>query len=228
MRKPALVEARARLADALATLRARWPRDRYWDSFHAELGGMAGTLLEQVFTLETGSFVAVEARLPREATVPLGREAHLAVHGRLDLAFLDHPEWAGAQVDIVDFKTGADAKLSAARMARGASLQLGIYLAAVESLGVAGGRVWMLKPGAGGGTSLDLSELPPALAALAQIGRHLTTGRYGALTPDRTDYTHGFEWPLACAPVRHAVLAQKFALTFGLTGPAPVEDAADE
>ncbi|MFA5057270.1 MAG: PD-(D/E)XK nuclease family protein, partial [Opitutaceae bacterium] len=227
MRQPAPAEARARLTGILAALRAQWPRDRYWDSFHAELSELVVRLLEKVFRLEAGPFVAIETPLPRGATVPCRGEGRLAVQGRMDLVLLDRPGWAGAQVDIVDFKTGDDPGLSAARMARGASLQLGIYLAAVESLGAAGGRVWMLKPGAGGDTALGLEELPAALAALEQIGRHLATGCYGALTPDRTEYTHGFEWPLACAPVRRAVLAQKFVRTFGRAGTVSSEEAAD-
>ena len=226
--KPAVEEARQRLDAALAALRAKWPGDRYWDSLHGELSELCGVLLEKVFKLQTGSFVAVEARLPDGASIPLGAGRRLPVHGRMDLVFLDRPEWSGAQVDIVDFKTGADSKLSAGRMARGASLQLGVYLAAVESLGIGGGRVWMVKPEAGASLSLDARELPEALAALAQLERHLATGRYGALTPDRTEFFHGCEWPLACAPVRHAVLAQKFAVTFGLPGALETEEADDE
>ena len=126
--------------------------------------------------------------------------------------------WEGAQVEVIDFKTGADARLAAAAMARGASLQLGVYLAAARALGAAGGRVWMLKPDNGPAGRLDMAELPVALAALAQLGRHLSTGVYGALTPDRTEFTLGWEWPLACAPIRHAVLARKHALTFGGEG----------
>lgn len=208
--------ARERLASELAKLRGQWPRDRYWDSFHAELGEMAATLLAQVYRLPAGAFVAVEAKLPLGTALPLGPGGErIAIAGRMDLARSDRPEWAGAQVAIVDFKTGADARLSARAMARGASLQLGVYLAAVGTLGVAGAQVWMLKPGTARPSSLGLSELPEALAGLEQIGRHLATGRYGALTPDRTDFSHGFDWPLACTPIRRAVLEQKFALTFG-------------
>jgi hypothetical protein len=227
-RKPGLAEARVKLTEMLAALRTQWPGDRYWDSFYAELAETAGRLLEKVYALETGSFVVVEAALPPGASIPLEGGERLAVRGRMDLAFLDRPEWSGAQVDIVDFKTGAEGAMSAARMARGESLQLGIYLAAAESLGAAGGRVWMLKPDAAVGAALELSELPVALTALRQIGRHLTTGCYGALTPDRTEFTRGFEWPLACTPVRHAVLAQKFALTFGPAAAAPGGETADE
>ena len=221
-------EARAMLAAELAGLRGHWPCDRYWDSFHAELAEMAAVLLGKVYRLPAGRFVAVEAKLPAGTTIPLGVEyGRLGIAGRMDLALSNRPEWAGAQVDIVDFKTGADARLSAQAMARGTALQLGVYLAAVETLGAAGGRVWMLKPDAAKPASVGLSELPEALAALRQLGRHLATGRYGALTADRTDFSHGYEWPLACTPVRHAVLQEKFAATFG-TAAEGTGEAADE
>jgi len=226
-RKPSAETARTSLAAGLAALRARWPRDRYWDSLHGELAETCAVLLDKVFALPAGPVVATEIRLPESATVLAGAAGPVAVSGRMDLVLLDRPEWRGAQVDIVDFKTGADAGLSAPGMARGAGLQLGVYLAAAASLGIAGGRVWMLKPDAGGATSLALDELPAALAGLEQIGRHLATGRYGALTPDRTEFTHGFEWPLACTPVPHATLTEKFARTFGAPAPEP-EEAGDE
>jgi hypothetical protein len=169
--------------------------------------------------------VAVEASLPAGTAIGLGAEGgSVGVTGRMDLALSDRPEWAGAQVDIVDFKTGADARLSARGMARGASLQLGIYLAAVATLGVKGAQVWMLKPDGSKPAGLGLTELDEALAGLARLGRHLATGRYGALTADRTDFSHGYEWPLACTPVRRAVLDRKFAATFG----ALAEEVADE
>ena len=226
---PSPAAAQAKLAVALAGLRDRWPHDRYWDSFHGELAYQVTALLAQAFELEAGRFVAAEASLPRGASVPLGDGARLAVHGRIDLARLDRAEWGGAAVDIVDFKTGRDQPLSAQRMAKnGASLQLGIYLAAVESLGAARGRVWMLKPEPGSAAPLDMSELPLALARLAQLGRHLATGCYGALTPDRTEFSRGFDWPLACTPIRRAVLEKKFAATFKVAAAEADEEVADE
>ncbi|HWA25609.1 MAG TPA: PD-(D/E)XK nuclease family protein [Lacunisphaera sp.] len=221
---PGEADARAALALELVRQRALWPRDRYWDSFHAELAEMTSGLLAQVYRLPAGEFVAVEARLPEGTSIPLGGDERVGVIGRMDLVRIDRPQWGGAQVDVVDFKTGADAPMSARTMARGASLQLGVYLAAVETLGVAGGRVWMLKTDATKPACIGVSDLPEALAALAQLGRHFATGRYGALTVDRTDFSRGFAWPLACVPIRHAVLEKKFAATFG-TAAAEVGDA---
>lgn len=224
---PAEADARATLAAELAKRRDEWPRDRYWDSFHAELAELAAGLLGQVYRLPAGRFVAVEAKLPAGTAIPLGPAGgRPVIAGRMDLALSDRPEWGGAQVDIVDFKTGADARLSARAMARGASLQLGVYLAAVATLGIAGGRVWMLKPDGSPPASIGLTELPEALATLAQLSRHLATGRYGALTVDRTDFSHGYDWPLACTPIRQAVLRNKFAATFGAADEGG--EAADE
>jgi hypothetical protein len=215
--KPSLHDARTKLDEELVQLRALWPADRYWDSFHAELATICADLLAKVFALEAGAYVAVELALPGGTTVPLGPAGpRLEVYGRMDLALLDRTEWRGAAVDIIDFKTGADAKLTAARMGReGASLQLGVYLAAAESLGASSGRVWMIKPQENP-VSLDMAELPLALVKLEQLGRHLETGRYGALTAEQSEYSPaGYTWPLACAPIDEAVLRAKFAETFG-------------
>jgi PD-(D/E)XK nuclease superfamily len=136
----------------------------------------------------------------------------------VDLVRIDRTDWLNARVDVVDFKTGKDDKLSAAKMGRdGSSLQLGIYLEAMRSVGAPHGRVHLLKPDAGDGGSLGMEELPEALACLAQLGRHLETGVYGALTADFSEYSmFGCLWPLASAPVPAKILKEKFAVTFGV------------
>lgn len=216
--KPSQAVALARLAEELAHVRAQWPTDRFWDSFHAGLAHACSVLVKNLFTLQTGSVMATEMRLPTGATVPLGAGGFLGVTGRMDAVFLDRAEWVGAAIDIVDFKTGGDAKLSTKSMAgKGAALQLGVYLAAAQSLGARTGRVSMVKPEPGGVASMEMAELPEALVLLERVGRHLSTGRYGALTADRSKHAMGgFDWPLACAPVPAAVLAEKFAATFGV------------
>jgi len=209
-------ESEAALAARLAHARSRWPADYYWDSFHAELSTICRELLSEVYACEAGEFVATELKLPASAVVKIG-EVEVPVVGRMDLVRADRAEWRGATVDVVDFKTGVDAKLSAKRMGKtGDSLQLGIYLEAARSLGIANGRVWMLKPQADGATQLNLDDLPEALVRLRWLAVFLETGIYGALTPDRSAF--GFSevaWPLACVLVPYAVLQEKFATTFG-------------
>ena len=169
--------------------------------------------------------MATEAWLPAPAEVARGAW-RLPVVGRMDLVRLDRPEWRGAQVDIVDFKTGGDPDFSVERMARsGASLQLGVYLAGARSLGAASGRVWMLKPEPGAMAMIDFGGLEAALAKLDWLAAAMARGVYGALTKDRSAYAPpGYAWPLASTPVRHAVLAAKFAATF----PREATEADDE
>ncbi len=222
---PPRAEAQERLGRALAARRGQWPADRYWDSFHAELAQICAGLLENVYALEAGRYVATEAWLPAPAEVARGAW-RLPVVGRMDLVRLDRPEWRGAQVDIVDFKTGGDPDFSVERMARsGASLQLGVYLAGARSLGAASGRVWMLKPEPGAMAMIDFGGLEAALAKLDWLAAAMARGVYGALTKDRSAYAPpGYAWPLASTPVRHAVLAAKFAATF----PREATEADDE
>lgn len=211
-----LDRARQRLHAELERVREHWPDNPYWDSFHLELTRACETLLDAVYALPVGQYVATELPLPWNASVPIGENERLRVRGRVDVAWFDQPEWMGATVDIVDFKTGADAALSTQRMANeGFALQLGVYLAAAESLGAARGRVWMLKPELNGFSNLEMGDLPAALAPLRQIGRHLRTGIYGALTPDASEYApEGLIWPLACVPIAQEILESKFAASF--------------
>jgi RecB family exonuclease len=223
-RLPRREAAAQALAEGLRELRTRWPADRYWDSFHMDVERASTELLRRVYEMGQLQFGAAEARLPAGASVPVGGDRRVGVHGRMDLVLADRGRWPGARVEIIDFKTGRDPVLSARRMASsGASLQLGVYLEAARSVG-ASGNVWMFKPEEPPSRITD-EQLPQALEKLGLLGRHLETGIYGALTKDRTDYSRGFEWPLACAAIPAAVLREKFAATFGR---ACEEDDPDE
>jgi RecB family exonuclease len=206
--------AESSLAAELDRFRVLWPQDRYWESFHLDVGRAAREMLTRVFDVAHARYAAVEIRLPDGATVPVGPAGRFRVHGRIDLVIADRPAWAGATVDIVDFKTGGGAALTAKRMkSTGEALQLGIYLLAARWAG-ASGRVWMLKPEDPPAT-LNADEVEASVGKLDELGRHLATGIYGALTPDRDEHTRIFEWPLACAPIGLATLESKFAATFG-------------
>ena len=220
-------DAVSRLDEELDALRARWPSDRYWDSFHGDVCRAARQLLGRVYELPPMPYAAVEARIPGEASIPVGGTDRIPVSGQMDLVLSDRAEWAGARVEIVDFKTGGDPKLSARRMeSTGASLQLGVYLQAVLSMGACGG-VWLLKPEERP-ARVGEDDLGRASSKLAVLGEHLRSGIYGARTPDRGEHTHGFEWPLACAPIASAILEGKFTATFGRPAPADAGEDGDE
>jgi hypothetical protein len=224
---PARPEAEARLSSELEALRLKWPDDRYWDSLHVDVSGAARDLLDQVYSDPLPGFAAAEVRMPEGSALQLGPDLRVAVSGRMDLVTADRPSWRGSTVTIIDFKTGADLPVTARRMANsGASLQLGVYLEAARSAG-ATGSVKMLKPGTKP-SGIATGQLADALVRLGRLGEHLSTGIFGALTPDRGDFETRFDWPLACAPIGHALLQEKYALTF--TGGDDVDggDPGDE
>jgi hypothetical protein len=223
---PSRPDAQAALEGELVRLRTRWPADRYWDSFHMDVSRAAFELLHAVYELPAAPFCSVEAKIPEGSTIPVGKGRRAPVTGRMDLVLSSRPSWPGARVEIVDFKTGGDSGVSVKKMASsGASLQLGVYLAAASSAG-ATGNVWMLKPDERP-TKIATEDLDAACVKFRIIGDHLESGLYGARTPDRTEYTHGFEWPLACAPIAAAILESKFAATFGAGAEANAESVED-
>jgi hypothetical protein len=226
--RPDRAEAEARLAAVLGKVRLLWPPDQYWDSFHAQLEQICTVLLENLYALPLQELWATESWLPENLALEIDSGVEIGVSGRMDFLGADRDSWPGSVVDIIDFKTGAD-RISAKQMAsNGTGLQLAVYLAAARKLGAAKGRVWMVKPSPGDAESLDMVELDPVLEPLKRIAASLRTGKYGALTAERSDYSMArVEWPLACAPVPGDVLRNKFHLTFGSV-PEVEEGAGDE
>ncbi len=211
---PSIAEAGARLDRLLAEERAARPDNLYWRSEYVRLAGMCRDLLGELYQSGEGDFVAVEWWLPQEATLDLDG-IPLPLRGRLDVVRSDRPGWKGARLHLYDYKTGkSDDELSAARMAaKGESLQLGVYLAGVRSLGVAGAQVWKLQPGAS--STIGETELAEALGGLSRLARALRTGCFGALTADITGRgADPWAWPLATVPVSARDLRAKYAATF--------------
>jgi hypothetical protein len=224
---PERAVAEASLAAELGRQRTQWPQDRYWDSFHLDVGSGAREMLRRVFQIAHARFGAVECRLPEGATIPVGRAGRLGVQGRVDFVLADRPGWSGAEVDIVDFKTGGGSAFSSRRMgSTGEALQLGVYLLAAQSAG-ASGRVWMFKPDAAP-RAMDGAAVASSAGKLDVLGAHLATGIFGALTPDRDEYTRVFEWPLACAPIGYTTLEGKFEATFGAPAGEGEAEADDD
>ncbi|MEZ5275650.1 MAG: PD-(D/E)XK nuclease family protein [Opitutaceae bacterium] len=208
-----------RLEEALATWRHSRPDNAYWQSFQLELASLARRLFGRVSEGLEGSWLGVEYSLPRGTAIPT-RSGPLEVSGRLDLVILDRPGWEDATVKIVDFKTGADESLSADKMGRrGAGLQLGVYLKAAMELGAVHAVVRMIHSVEGKDSEMTDTSLDAVQPAFDRLGGMILSGRFGPLTPDRSPYGRAVALPMACVPVEHAILQEKFNLTFaGLLG----------
>jgi len=222
----ALIALEAALATERSSLAAGW----YWNAEHGRLETLCRALLRRFYATGEGGHVIIECWLPEAARLTLA-DWTIPVRGRMDIARSDRPEWTGAQVHLVDYKSGATEKaLNAVNIAKDAtSLQLAVYLDAIRSLGVASATVWKIT--ADEASALSTEELPTALAGLPPLMDAMRTGRYGALTPDRNP--HGgrepWAWPLACTPVPSENLRVKYSLTFGSAPEInPNEDPADE
>ena len=212
---PVQKQAQDKLSTAFEEWRSKQEKDRYWRSFSDELEAISKGLIDNLFTIDAGEFVATEMWLRDGAVLELPKHK-IPLIGRMDLVRSDRPEWLGASIDIVDFKTGGDIAMSARKMgASGRSLQLGIYLQAAINAGAKSGRVWMVKSGEGELSVLGHEELDTALAQLAWLDEALTQGTYGALTGDRSAYSMAdYDWPRACRPISEVILKRKFDLTF--------------
>jgi len=212
---------RARLGRLLDSWRNRRPRDAYWDSFYLELASITHGLFESLADKIEGTFLAIEYPLPGD-TVLSTAHGDLAVAGRLDLAILDQPDWDGALARVIDFKTGRDQSLDAARMGRmGQSLQLGVYLQSALALGARSASVEMIRAGQEPGPTITSDELFLIQPAFDFLGAMVQTGKFGQLTADRTRFQSVFETPLACVPIPATVLKRKFQETFpGFSGAA--------
>ncbi|MDX2186080.1 MAG: PD-(D/E)XK nuclease family protein [Opitutaceae bacterium] len=228
--RPALQEAKESVSREVKERLSLTTSNAYWESCYTEVEGVCHRMLERLFSLPAlPDYVAIEFPLPAGAWVHLGHEAEkFGLRGRIDAAFSDRPDWAGATVEVVDFKTGTEGVLTPERMAAGRALQLGLYLDAIRNLGAARGRVWMVRPGLVAPRSVAMEDLDTALAGLDQIKRHLDTGIFGARTPDVSPFSSGgLQWPLACVRIPAAVLEARFAKSFHDLVPE-VEEAKDE
>jgi hypothetical protein len=201
---------RDRLANLLANFKEKRLRNVFWESFTSELTYLTVSFLEKVLAEIEGLYIHSEYKLPSDCQVLSGKHP-LGVSGRIDLLASDRMDLVGAKVLVCDFKTGRDAPLSPKRMASsGDSLQLGIYLEAMRSLGAIGGEVRMVKASTAVDSSLSMDDLEVALGSLERVGRYIFSGCYGQLTPNRTAYASGFELPLACVLIPADIRKEKY------------------
>jgi hypothetical protein len=206
--------SRTRLGTLLDSWRSRRPSDAYWESFFLELSSIAFGLFDSVAGEIEGRYLAVE--YPLSGDIMLSTvSGEIGISGRVDLAILDRPEWSGASVRVLDFKTGSDKPLDAGKMGRlGQSLQLGVYLQSALSLGARSASVEMIRVGQERGPVITDDELPLIQPAFDVLGRMVHTGKFGQQTADRTRFGRVFEAPLACLPIPFSILEKKIQVTF--------------
>jgi hypothetical protein len=185
--------------------------------------------------------MAAEWNLKSPQLVSLQDGSKLRVHGRIDLILAQtrpkDSQFAGANVWIVDYKTGNKKALTASgrtpelrlasvrkKLVCGDAIQLGLYGFAARDLGAAEIKLSILSLR----TELDRPQL--AIADLAEhsdfwseLYRIQETGVFGLRGLIRSDFGFGPDYPLATLPIDKEFLDEKWVLTH----PAFADDEED-
>lgn len=135
----------------------------------------------------------------------------LPVGGRLDLVFSDRnlagsQDFGGANLLVVDHKTGADKPLSLARMSEGEGIQIGLYGLRVLQGNAASAGLCILKPGEAVTAQVSAADAAKLETIWSTIAAMLSTGAFGQIEAVRNEHGAGAQFPLATLAVPAAVL----------------------
>ena len=203
----------------------------WWASGWANAFALADCLGSKLAEVEDWPQVAAEWNLKSPHLVSLHDGSKLRVHGRIDLTLAQtrpkDSQFAGANVWIVDYKTGNKKALTASgrtpelrlasvrkKLVRGDAIQLGLYGFAARDLGAAEIKLSILSLR----TELDRPQL--AIADLAEhsdfwseLYRIQETGVFGLRGLIRSDFGFSPDYPLATLPIDKEFLDEKWVLT---------------
>lgn len=203
---------------AALTARRR-PVPDWWQSAWQQAWSIASQLATNISTVQGRTHAATEWKIDDTSLSVEG--GSLFVRGRIDL--LLSTSAALEDVWLVDYKTGHRDPLTAADIARGDGLQLGLYALALHAAGARQVGVSLLTADAVlHEPQVDLA----ALDALTDLWRGLLhmqeTGVFGMLGPLRQEFGISQDYPLSTLAVDEAILAHKWRLSH--PDLAPVEE----
>ncbi len=213
----------------------------WWASGWSNAFALADCLASKLAEVEDWPQMATEWTLKSPQVVSLNDETKLRLSGRIDLIIAQtkpiDSQVAGANVWIVDYKTGSVKGLTAfgktpearsaklrIKLVRGDAIQLGLYGLAARELGASGINLSILSPR----TELDRPQV--AIADLAahvefwnELYRMQERGIFGLRGLIRNDYGFSPDYPLATLPIDKEFLDEKWVLTH----PAFADDEED-
>ncbi len=213
----------------------------WWSSGWSNALALADFLASKLAEMGGQPRMAAEWRLESPQLLSVGDGNKLRVRGQIDLILAqtqpNNSQLAGADVWIVDYKTGSqkpltppgktpDARAANLRkkLVRGDAIQLGLYGLAARELGAAEIRLSILSLR----TELDRPQLDmTALAAdsdfWTELYRMQETGIFGLRGPIRNEFGFNPDYPLATLPIDKEFLDEKWVLTH----PAFADDEDD-
>lgn len=213
----------------------------WWTSGWANAFALTDCFASKLAEVEGWPQMAAEWNLKSPQVVLLNDGTKLRIRGRIDLILAqtrpNDSQFAGANVWIVDYKTGNVKALAASgrtpelrlasvrkKLVRGDAIQLGLYGLAARDLGAAEINLSILSLR----TELDKPQL--AIADLAEhsdfwseLHRMQETGVFGLRGLIRNDFGFSPDYPLATLPIDKEFLDEKWVLTH----PAFADDEED-
>jgi hypothetical protein len=213
----------------------------WWSSGWSNALALADFLASKLAEVGGRPRMATEWRLEAPQLLSLSNEKKLRVKGRVDLILAqtqpNDSQLAGADVWIVDYKTGSQKPLTPPertpearfwnlrkKLVRGDAIQLGLYGLAARELGAAEIHLSILSLR----TEMDRPQL--AMTALAadsdfwtELYRMQETGIFGLHGLIRNEFGFNPDYPFATLPIDKEFLDEKWVLTH----PAFADDEDD-
>jgi RecB family exonuclease len=185
----------------------------WWDSTWRDAAAIAATLARKIGGLSGWERCAAEWVIENIA-VALPDGATLRLRGRVDLLLSRGSGEPGAEVWIIDHKTGDPEPLRLGKFLQGDGLQLGLYALAARAKGAAKVGFSRLGPSHElANPSLTEAALEEAVPVWCELAAMQDRGTFGQLGELRSEYGIHAVYPLATLAIDTAVLARKWKLT---------------
>ena len=204
----------------------------WWISTWSNASYMANLFAAHVAQVEGWPYATTEWSLRALPSIPVGPDAALKLRGRVDLVLAKTAaklnDFSGADLWVVDYKTGQRKSLRSSRwrseedlrkgvlrqLLRGVGIQVALYALALRQLG--GGNIAMSLLARG----LDLSTPQLQLSEVAvheQVWRELAhiqkSGVFGMRGAIRSEFSFSGAYPLATLAIDPDLLEKKWTLT---------------
>lgn len=164
---------------------------------------------------EPGGFLGTEWHLPEDCHIDVGDGSVLRLRGRVDLIRSETPRFGGP-VTVIDFKTGAELRLTPAEIRDGRGLQVVLYGEAMRELGAEAVTLRIVRPEGGRvSRAIGRDQIAPQLRALCQMQ---DTGIFGVRGAMYDEFGYRPTYPMATLPTPEDINDARWGLTHGGDG----------
>lgn len=196
-----------------------------WLSQWEQALAKAAELVQIILAQNEWQPVATEHGIRTPVPVPLAGAGTLMFSGVIDLILSDAKDaapgetnWAGKNLHVIDYKTGADKPLSVKRLLSGEGVQIALYLLALQAQGAARVTGQVLTPEGKFGGELEAEEAASAgrvWKTLISMQEEVRLGLRGELRPE---FSFGSDYPLATLAIDPDLIEERWSLTHPFMG----------